>query len=481
MRFPAAANGGVRWTVLVKKYEERYSTRLNIASLGHSDPVTAATTLLFDVLRLVEHNQTCPVVAAEDAHVLTPRPGLMGSWPSLYQTLCTVVTSSGAVEPSPLPGGADDAGGAPRGLVRSLLLSKLKPLLMTHWHPEFDETNLSFFNEDGTVGRVKKMKHLVTAVLRWRDERVAQRRGRSPQASRRAAIDDALAYRLELVPSTAHNDMVLRCFPPTEAEAVAATEKAEAAVACPATSPDLLSIQTFCRDGESWWQQSQDSAAEEASERCAPVTEKLKDENMEHELAKLRAENQELRCMNEELVRREHSSDSVAQSAQFQTPCKQTGPPIIPEIGFDDPFEPPEQCWRQSACSTPLSTALGSTSFSNIDLFSGTASHASATPMSSFAYPDGHSEDMTPAGMQAGGLSEQFCALMPVWFDHRCVIPTGIVDRFRSQFESAACPGAASSMPVIPQGIVGRFRSQFESTAGPGATTPLFPPMHFRA
>jgi hypothetical protein len=464
MRFPAAALGGVSWSTLARKYEERYSSRLNVASLGHSTPLAAATALLWDVLRLVDGSDPQnPVVAAEDATVLSARPSLMGSWPSLYQSLCAVVAASGTVEPAELvaPAGADAAGGAPKGPVRSLLLSKLKPLLQIHWHADFDETNLAFMNEDGSVGRVKKMKHVVTAVLRWRAQRVARRRA---TGGRPSAVDLALAPRLELAASTGHNDMVLRLLAPTEACEDGAASVDEAVVMCPSTPLRLPLPAQEPRPAELPTAERAESAA------CgAPRS----TEDVAHELAMLRAENAELRCMNKELMR-DHTED-MPNRLQTPTP-KHAVPQLMAEI-FDDPFEPPpqkEQLWGPSSCSTPVSTTFGS-SF-DFELFSGTTSRASATPMSCFQY-DGlsHSEAMTP-GLPEGGLGEKLCALVPVWFDHRCVIPTGIVDRFRSQFESTAGPAATSSAAVIPSGIVERFRSQFESTSAP----PLLPPMYFK-
>merc|ERR550532_464658 len=73
--FPAAAAGGVQWQTLARKYEERHSSRLDIAALGHSSALAAATALLWDVLRLVEREDADnPVVALDDTLALDPRP-----------------------------------------------------------------------------------------------------------------------------------------------------------------------------------------------------------------------------------------------------------------------------------------------------------------------------------------------------------------------------------------------------------------------
>merc|ERR1719331_3085922 len=114
--------GGVQWQTLARKYEERHAVRLELASLGHTSPLAAATTLLWDVLRLVDADDTDnPVVAVEDAVVLMPRSRALGTWPSLYQTLRKIVLSHGSPETN-----TDAKGGE---LSKGLALSQLKPLL----------------------------------------------------------------------------------------------------------------------------------------------------------------------------------------------------------------------------------------------------------------------------------------------------------------------------------------------------------------
>jgi len=92
LQFPAAAFGGVQWRMLTKKYEERYSTQIKIESMGHSSPIAAATALLWDVLRVVDSSDPQnPLLGVDDAVVLSPHPGCMGSWPSLFRALCAAV------------------------------------------------------------------------------------------------------------------------------------------------------------------------------------------------------------------------------------------------------------------------------------------------------------------------------------------------------------------------------------------------------
>merc|ERR1719329_599247 len=209
LQFPAAAIGGVEWQTLARKYEERHGVRLDIASLGHGSPLAAATALLWDVLRLVDsEDEDNPVVAAEDAVVLTPRPGFLGTWPSIYHTLCEVVQRYGSADALP-PAIAAEAGDAPAGAL-GLLLSHLKPLVQSSWHPSFDESGLGFLSEAGTFVRMRKMKHLVQAVLRWRAQRNEWQRA---WGFRLTEADRALLPRLELVASKKQTDLVLVFFP----------------------------------------------------------------------------------------------------------------------------------------------------------------------------------------------------------------------------------------------------------------------------
>merc|ERR1719160_417608 len=68
-------------------------------AIGHSCPLSAATALLWDVLRLVDSEDSDnPIVAVEDAVSLTPRPGALGTWPSLYKALCSIIVKYGAEE-----------------------------------------------------------------------------------------------------------------------------------------------------------------------------------------------------------------------------------------------------------------------------------------------------------------------------------------------------------------------------------------------
>ena len=204
LQFPSAAIGGVQWCVLARKYEERFSARLDARSLGHTSALSLATTLLWDVARLVDVTDTDnPILALEDGVALSPPPGCIGSWPSLYSSLCTIVQNNGADELQ-----ATQATAVSRHAGRSLLLSRVKPLLQAHWHAHFDEASFSYWNEQGATVKVKKLKHLITAVLRWRSERLTWllEEGRKP-----STLERALLVKLELAPASCQNDLLLSC------------------------------------------------------------------------------------------------------------------------------------------------------------------------------------------------------------------------------------------------------------------------------
>lgn len=409
LAFPAAAVNGVRWSTLLRKYEERHSAKLEIAALGHATPLAAATALLWDVLRVADAGDTSdPVVACEDGVVLAARPSLLGCWPSLYQALCQIVCAQGTKEDASVDG-------SPADETFCLLLSQLRPLLQSRWHPSFDES-VGFFGEDGAFVRTKKMKHLVQGVLQWRAQRRAWRAatGKAP-----SAVDDAVELDLELVASRRHNDLVLRCAargrllalaqpaPPSEPLAPPAVADQPAAIEGPPTPTSVLQL----------------------------------------ELAHLRAENEALRCRNQMLARRE------AEVRHLLTQAEQV--PSLPEEVFDDPFEPPPEClsarakWL-AAPSTPstvhtaeFSIHSGMTTPSLVFTPRGFELHSGvATPHTQDCSRVHASGSDTPVLQAPTSASQVNASFVPVWFSviprslgDRMVIPSGIVQRFKAQFE----------------------------------------------
>jgi len=404
MQFPSASMGGIQWSVLARKYEERHATRLDLSSLGHVSPLAAASTLLWDVLRLVNTEDIDnPIVAIDDSVALTPHPGSMGSWPSLYVALCDAVQSSGAVQLEP----EENAGG-----VRCLLLSQLKPLLQSRWHANFDENGLGFLSEEGSYVKMKKMKHLVQAVLRWRDQRVEWTQSRGAKMTR---ADKVLIPHLELVASKKHNDLMLRYVP------------------CARCQDDLM------------LKSSQDALVPSPQFSVASSSTSSPRSGMEEELAFLRAENAKLRSRNELLTHEQFDASDIASEASFH---ESFAPMIfLPESMvevFDDPYEPPPQKlqWTSSAASF-ASTSTGCSTPTLSWTHSSGATPASMTPVPN--------SDVAGCMTPTSGLG---CALVPMWFSlvpsasgafgDRSMIPTGIVQRFRSQIDASDCA------PLVP-------------------------------
>lgn len=454
--FPSAAIGGIQWHTLRRKYEERYGAALDLEVLGHTSALAAATALLWDVIRVVEADDTDnPVVAVEDAVALTPSPGCLASWPSLYQVLCEIVRNHGTLEKKD---DADSGGAA----TRFILLSQVKPLLQRHWHSNFDESGLSYFTEEGTTVKCKKMKHLLQALLRWRTTRVEWRTSMlaaasAPGASTKetsrgvsTAVDAVVAIELELVPSKSHNDLLLRCVcQEGQPEACTSPEPAPVApVRKSAPRPELrlelprqpeekyqaspADTPTTARSSDPMSPSCRSSSAlsctsAERADRlsCASAG----SERLEQELALLRSENAKLRSENDKLERRA-CADAALRAELFQTPARQQAPPPeMPEV-FDDPFEPPPEIRSfhasSPACSTPGSFGFGS---------------GSLTPFSESSTSRAASGYVTPVPPPAEGFP-QGVTLVPVsmWFPmgDRLQIPCGVVQQARAMFERHA-------------------------------------------
>jgi len=445
LSFPAAAAGGVQWCVLARKYEERHGCRLDIKAIGHSCPLAAATALLWDVLRLVDSEDSDnPIVAVEDAVALSPRPGALGSWPSLYKALCTIVLTNGFEEQVEISGGS-----------HCLLFSQLKPLLEVHWHANFDETSIGFLSEDGTFVRLKKMKHLIQGLIRWRDNRISWRQSTGAAPTH---VDEIMLPQLELATSKKHNDLILRYVPSDSA--------ADSPSECPI--PLNSEIRFACHSQASTTDEVSDKSSVASNPEHVPEpSETTELSPRTRELEFLRAENAKLRLLLE------RSADG--------TPCVSTPDPVFKQEKtptrwadiYDDPYEPPPDAntfpklrlmasdlsptcgstnggsdWSSpslSSCGTPMSMNSGMVA----QCF---AIHSGyGTPLSHSGYgtprPDSetHSGVVTPGVMAqasptAASVGQQVCALVPMWVSlvgDRCVIPGGIVEKFKAKFEPA--------------------------------------------
>lgn len=387
--------GGVQWQVLVSRYEERYSTRLDLAVLGHSSPLGAAATLLWEVLRVVDKEDSDnPVVGIEDRVALTPRPGFLGCWPSLYGVLCTIVRDHGTRE---------QAGSTSH----SLLMSQLRPLLETHWHTSSDDA-LGFRSEDGTFRRFKKMKHLLHALLRWREQRQAWQHA---CGSKPTAVDEVLSPPLELLPSQKHSDLLLRCV----------------LNQCPPTPP-IFSMEKCLSPGE-------------ASLNATTMASSAVDGIVQSEIEQLRAENAELRAVN---LRLQIGKNDVPDTSVSEGGLELTSPPRLPADLFDDPFEPPPQFTALSMPTSPTLSCKSCSVETDTDMW-GTASCSSG-------WMSGRTSVCTSGAVtpvHQATVPQASRTMISAWFPFMPSMSNGVVD-----------------ISVIPRGIVQSAREQFERIVG---------------
>jgi hypothetical protein len=374
-------------------------------------------------------------VAVEDAVALTPSPDLLASWPSLYQKLCEIACSHGSIERE------DDAESNQRSY--ALLLSQVKPLLQRHWHSGFDEFGLSYFTEEGSTIKLKKMKHLLSALLRWRSLRREWQASSAPATKRgargaRSAVDEALEMELVLVPSKTHNDILVHCVcHESPQERCTSTNSSPQQIDRPPPMTPAFRLELPPRQNDDCEANATDTPSTEAasnprSPSCKSSSElscgSVNSGRLEQELALLRSENAKLRSENNILESRAMLNDTVLQRELFQTPLKlQQPPPDVVEI-FDDPFEPPPQIRQWEEYSSPVCSTPGSISFC-----SGTLTPFSESSLSRAASGYATPVPSGPPGQVCNGVT--LVSVMPVWFQ---TIPTGVVQQARTMFERHA-------------------------------------------
>merc|ERR1719362_2482136 len=262
--------------------------------MGHDSALAAGTALLWDVLRLVQSDDSDnPIVALEDVVALVPQPGRLASWPSLYRALCEIAVSHGTHGTS----SDEERDGE---LSHEVLFSQLKPLLQAHWHNCFDA----------------------------------------------GSVDEVLRPRLELTPSKKHNDLLLRCVRPKLVVQIpaplptASTETEQEAERTPCPDVDVPE----CRRSRSWSTASGASTRETCSGSSVDLAQ---------EIASLRAENAMLRNANALL---QQAGDAALRAELFDTPPRQDSTLEETEL-FDNPFEPPPQVWCRSHRDSVASNA----------------------------------------------------------------------------------------------------------------------------
>jgi len=392
-RFPSAAIRGVQWQTLAQKYEERYGTKQDLNVLGAGSALATASALLWDVVRIVECADTDnPILAIEDNVALTPQPGCLASWPSLYRALCEIAQEHGTAEES----------GDANSTIHSILLSQVKPMLQKRWHPHFDDIGLAYFTEEGSSMKLKKMKHLLQALLRWRAERVSWRNSASVDS--RNAVDVAVKMQLEMGPSQTKNDIVLRCIcqvdhstiidAPLEYEFHVSQE-------VPYPEKDVFSdVSTHCSEPSTPSNRSS-SGFSTASYNA----------ELQQELDRLRHENSKLQ-VEKRLLESQHDHMMTTELSEL-------------ENLFDNPSEPPPEIPILRNYS-PATTSFG--------IWSGSVTPHSEISLSGSCTPIPC--PIQPAMAPLGGSA----TLMPAWFPvgDRFQIPGGIVQQACAVFERHA-------------------------------------------
>lgn len=245
--------------------------------------------------------------------------------------------------------------------------------------------------------RVKKMKHLLQALLRWRDERACWR----TSAQVYHPLDAVLEPQLELVASTMHNDLLLRCVQP-----VAATPFLWA--------PCLLECQPL--EAQGLTSKSNSNDAEDVGSVAGSAGEST---DLTLELEMLRAENEQLRDKNSVLQRQ--SQDEVLRKVLFDAESM---------VELDDPSEPPLSNYWGNMVSPSGSTAASS----NFGFHSGCS--GCLTPFSMGSGSHSNSGASTPAASPMTRQVGQVC-MVPMIFaiGDRLGIPSGVVEQARAIFE----------------------------------------------
>lgn len=439
LSFPACAIAGVQWQTLVQKYEERHGVRLDVRSLGYSSASAAASALLLDAARITNIDDSDnPVFVVKDSIALTPKPGLLGCWPSLYVSFCQIVNKYGE---SLSPVSATDLGMEPENCKSSsgsvLLLSQLKPLLVRHWHANFDESNSGFVNERGNFCRFKKLKHLVQAVLRWREQRVrwCEEQGAAGFPVVESALDDAVAMRLEMVPAAKQADLELRCFLPGE---ICNTPSS-------AAFDFLKSSKTANRVGK-----TRGFVTEDRRRNGDGFHE---DSDLLREVERLRAENAALKTEQNELRLGRHGAQTEFSLAWHDTATDafaKKNHETSPESIFDDPYEPPPQArsWcppQNGGWFAVTSPSVSSTSAGSEDGTPTGKHYSSQFEQSVGERSCSSSGTLTP--LLTSDVAPQLwggaCHFMPGWFPavrsaDVGVIPNGIVQGLRKRYELGA-------------------------------------------
>lgn len=212
LEFPSVV-AGVRWSAVQQAYAAEHGhvpTRVDLDATAEGSWFQWTEQGLHG--HVVSDEPHGRVVKVAESRALSCLPGLLGTWPALYQALCAAVRGYGSLE----------TGG--------LLLSRLHPRLGTEeinvqdgvahrdllraWLdlPCWKKGNatyqegLRYRDEDGVVRRLRKIGHLVKAIMHWRQQYRLTRMGQHT-----GVLLKALQPELRLEFSKANNNLMLYC------------------------------------------------------------------------------------------------------------------------------------------------------------------------------------------------------------------------------------------------------------------------------
>lgn len=212
LRFPCSALEGVRWSILCKAFRERFPEESN--ALKSVSAVALANAWSEFAVYEDDGNEDDGLFSVRDVASLKQcRNGQLACWRLLLQRLVEIVRSHGSIqnidalspnEDSSLLLGIDASLLSSSSKVVGVRLAQLKTLLKQHWDGGFEERVIGFFNETGRYVVIKKMKHLIAELLRWRRSLIKHRR-------EYCDIDAVVETPIILANSQTHNDMILCC------------------------------------------------------------------------------------------------------------------------------------------------------------------------------------------------------------------------------------------------------------------------------
>jgi len=478
LRCPCAALDGIRWSVVCKVYADRYQG----GPLIGASALDAAKTCLAD---LATFDEAAPGDARlrlrEEAALSAGKDGQLGCWPLLLQRLGEIVRNHGSAQP--LQGTEAEHIGTGTGEVLGVLLGQLKHLLSRYWDPAFEERGLSFFNEVGQFVHLRKMKHFLAELLKWRARR---RELVLNKALPPSAIDEALGDQLMLVASQRHNDMVL-CCPACPAVMPAAAPAA--------ARPASLATPPKAQRGREGGSPKSGIGISEESPGSDEVPDPKRQELLEKESRRLRIENAELKKrlqFGSEFLKQENrrlrvENAELKKRLYFAGPYAQ-GTSSVP-IWVPVPVMASPNCGSPNsgaARGTTMSAGCGSGQVSPGTGTPATPAQGSGTPIQhGFWVPLARNAVMSPTGpswplvaaVQIGTTGSTRSTFSDASQQERFLPQNVISDPTSSAASnagqaSASADGTGYAVPFqgsddrwvcIPSGIVERHKAQFEA------------------